>query len=285
MSVVATVSAAENDVVPADELRGKDAFCNPFFRARAIMAEADLDAIFELRYQVYCVERGFLDPAAYPDRRERDPYDAISLHYGLYSLDEQLAGTMRLVRGRLEQLPIASHCELGPEPRARLTCHERLGEISRLAVSRNFRRRTGDGFYSMQVAPPRPTLPRGDIAAPGERRGSAPFVLHLYREAYQAARRSGIAHLLAAVERPLARLLNVVGFTFEQIGPEVDYYGPVAPFMLDLDRFDRLVVRRRPGLLRFLAEGLEPSLYPEPLRLLDEAAECTSPKHPLSLHV
>ena len=80
----------------------------------------ELDAIYALRYQVYCVERGFLDPTSYPDQRERDSYDEISLHYGLYSLDDQLAGTMRLVRGRLNQLPLAEHCELYPERRTLL---------------------------------------------------------------------------------------------------------------------------------------------------------------------
>ncbi|MBL8698486.1 MAG: PEP-CTERM/exosortase system-associated acyltransferase [Alphaproteobacteria bacterium] len=280
MNALGTGAVVAGAPVHRDDRHGPDAFCNPYFRARQVMVASQLEAIFELRYQVYCVERGFLDPADYPDRRERDGYDDLSLHYGLYSLDDELAGTMRLVRGRLSQLPLVEHCPLAADAERLLAPLGLIGEISRLAVSRNFRRRTGDGFYSLQVAPPRQTLPRGDISATPERRGSAPFVLHLYREAYQACRRSGINFLLAAVERPLARLLNALGFTFEQIGPEVDYYGPVAPFMLDLDRFDRLVVRRRAGLLRFLAEGLEPSLYPPPLRLLDEAPECTSQAHP-----
>lgn len=240
------------------------------------MSEADLDPIYRLRYQVYCIERGFLDPQNYPDERERDAYDQRSLHFGLYTLSSELAGTMRLVRGRLDDLPLADHCVLSPPSRETLAALPEVAEVSRVAVSRDFRRRTGDGFYSMQVVPPRPSLPRGDIAATAERRASPPFVLHLYREAYQACRRLGINFLLAAVERPLARLLNSVGFTFEQIGPEVDYYGPVAPFVLDLDRFDRLVMHRRSGLLKFLAEGLEPSLYPPPLRMLDEASSCTN---------
>jgi N-acyl amino acid synthase of PEP-CTERM/exosortase system len=277
------MTSPAQDPVAVDQGSAMDAFCNPYFRARPAMNSTDLDAMYALRYQVYCVERGFLDPADYPDQRERDSYDSLSLHYGLYSLNDELAGTMRLVRGRLPELPLADHCALFPEAEAVLAPLPAIAEVSRLAVSRNYRRRTGDGFYSMQVAPPQAARLPGDINAVTERRGGAPFVLHLYREAYQACRRSGINHLTVAVERPLARLLNVLGFTFEQIGPETDYYGPVAPFVLDLDRFDRLVVRRRPGLLKFLAEGLEPSLYPQSLRPSNEAAECTSPMHPSPL--
>lgn len=272
---------APKAIPPDPDHQRMDAFCNPYFRARPVMSEADLDPIYRLRYQVYCIERGFLDPQDYPDQRERDAYDDHSLHFGLYTLARELAGSMRLVRGRLEELPVAEHCELSPATRDALASLPQVAEVSRVAVSRNFRRRRGDGFYSMQVAPPRPSLPRGDITAVSDQRASPPFVLHLYREAYQACRRLGINFLLAAVERPLARLLNSVGFTFEQIGPEVDYYGPVAPFVLDLDRFDRLVVEHRRGLLQFLAEGLEPSLYPQTLRQSDEADSCTSPTLPL----
>lgn len=274
------------EVKPAadDPASTMDAFMNPFFRARPAMTSIELDAIYALRYQVYCVERGFLDPADYPDQRERDSYDSLSLHYGLYSLDDQLAGTMRLVRGSLDQLPLSAHCELYPERQAQLAAVPMVAEVSRLAVSRSYRRRTGDGFYSMQVPALSAAAPRGNIVANTERRNSAPFVLHLYREAYQACRRAGINCLTVAVERPLARLLNTLGFTFEQIGPETDYYGPVAPFLLDLDRFDRLVVRRRAGLLKFLAEGLEPSLYPQILHAISESDACTSPAHPSQLH-
>lgn len=262
-------SPAEDPVAVA-QATAMDAYCNPFFRARPAMGSTDLDAIYALRYQVYCVERGFLDPEEYPDGRERDPFDGYSLHFGLYTLDDDLAGTVRLVQGELDELPISQHCDLAPEILDRLRREERLGEMSRLAVSRSVRRRKGDGYYSMQIEPARPTMPRSQIRAEDRRRGSPPFVLHLYREIYQACRRNRIRMLLAAMERPLARLIAGFGFDFEQIGPEIDYYGPVAPFVLDLDRFDRDVAVARPGLLRFLADGLEPSLYPPILHVMQD---------------
>lgn len=223
------------------------------------MNPSELDAIYALRYQVYCVERGFLDAGEYPDGRERDSYDGHSLHFGLYTLDDMLAGTVRLVQGRLPDLPISQHCELEVEVLRRLEQEPRLGEMSRLAVSRSVRRRKGDGYYSMQVQAGMPSMPRSSIRA-AERRGSnSPFVLHLYREIFQACRRNRIRMLLAAMEKPLARLIATFGFDFEQIGPEIDYYGPVAPFVLDLDRFERNISDSHPALLHFLADGLEPA--------------------------
>ena len=37
------------------------------------------------------------------------------------------------------------------------------------------------------------------------------------------------------MEKPLARSLSRMGFDFNPIGPETDYYGPVTPFMADLE--------------------------------------------------
>src|SRR5690606_27668837 len=56
---------------------------------------------FRLRYQVYCVENPFEDPAEHPDGEERDAYDAHSAHALLvHRPSGAVAGTVRLVLAR-----------------------------------------------------------------------------------------------------------------------------------------------------------------------------------------
>ena len=40
------------------------------------------------------------------------------------------------------------------------------------------------------------------------------------------------------MERSLAKSLEKMGFRFVPIGPQTDYYGPVTPFIVDLDELN-----------------------------------------------
>ena len=93
-----------------------------------------LDEALKLRYQVYCVEHAYEDPAAFPDEMERDIYDGRSLHSLLIHRATHLsAGTVRLIRPDanepLGSLPIESLCNeptLSDESRA-AACNARRG--------------------------------------------------------------------------------------------------------------------------------------------------------------
>jgi len=56
-----------------------------YFKRNLSVVPADsdelLDRVFRLRFQVYCVERGFEDAAEHPNGRERDRDDRRSLHF------------------------------------------------------------------------------------------------------------------------------------------------------------------------------------------------------------
>src|SRR5437879_199197 len=57
-----------------------------------------LDAAHLLRYQVYCVENAFENPAQHPGQRETDRYDAHSVHAVLiYIPTRQVVGCVRLI--------------------------------------------------------------------------------------------------------------------------------------------------------------------------------------------
>ena len=68
-----------------------------WFNTQVISDPQDLQAIYRLRYRVYCEERGFLAPADYPDRLERDHFDDHSVNFAAFDQDGRIAAAVRLV--------------------------------------------------------------------------------------------------------------------------------------------------------------------------------------------
>ncbi len=210
----------------------------------AIPESAAFKEIAALRYEVYCLERGYLDSHLYPENVEVDEFDARSTHIAAHTRDNLLVGTVRLVRAELSQtFPLEARCSFFKEfePPPRPLC----GEVSRLVVRKNFR---GGG----PVAPDRRGAlratqpPRTDSGQ--QRSSSAEILLGLYREMYQHSLSAGIRYWFAAMEKPLARALNQMGFQFTPVGPETDYSGPVTPFVADLDELKVALGRANPAL-------------------------------------
>jgi N-acyl amino acid synthase of PEP-CTERM/exosortase system len=125
---------------------------NALFEPIEATTPEQLREAFRLRYQVYCVENQFLDPADNPGELETDGYDAHSLHALLLHKPTGLvAGTVRLVLPRpcnpLGSLPIHRVCS---DPRLAdgdFLPADRTAEFSRFAISKQFRRRAGDDLY------------------------------------------------------------------------------------------------------------------------------------------
>ena len=63
---------------------------------------------------------------------------------------------------------------------------------------------------------------------------------------------NGIRYWYAAMERSLARALTRMNFAFNQVGPQTDYYGPVAPYMADLRELETRVGASDPALLAWM---------------------------------
>jgi N-acyl amino acid synthase of PEP-CTERM/exosortase system len=216
---------------------------------------------YRLRYDVYCLERNFLEAHDYPDCLETDAFDPHSLHLGAMNLHDELVGTVRLVRPGSAGLPMYHACRLFPEELHRISQIENLAEISRLAISRRYHRRKGDGVFALGGAENYGPNPRKD-AGQDDKRGNPPVVVSLYKSLYQASKRRGITHVLAAIEKSLHRLLTEFDFPFRPIGPEVDYFGPVTPYILDIAEFEDILLKKRPSLLDEFLNGLEMEFRP-----------------------
>jgi N-acyl amino acid synthase of PEP-CTERM/exosortase system len=210
-----------------------------------------LNASYALRYQVYCLERGFLPPENYPDQIEMDEFDEHSIHMGVVNARGELAATARLVQLTVAGLPSFDHCTFYSGANVLGDLERRVIEISRLAVSRTYNRRAGDAHFSLEGATIRPDGP--------ERRGGGELVMTLYKAIYQVSKRRGISDWMAATEKSLHRLISRNGFPFRQIGPQTDYYGPVSPYLLNLAELDDIISSHRFTLLDTFPDGLEPA--------------------------
>jgi N-acyl amino acid synthase of PEP-CTERM/exosortase system len=200
---------------------------------------------FRLRYEAYCERQGFLDPSEYPDGLERDAFDDDSSHIGVvHRATGLLTATARIVYGPAfsgaSPLPLSGHCTLTEPAEGLLNQTRYVGEISRFVLS------------SPAIATIVSRHPAAEL-----RRSSLSAMLTLYKSIYQTGRITGTAVLVAAMEKSLRRLVTRFSFPFHQIGPEVDYFGPVAPFLLDLDELDDVLFDEAPWLLAEFYDGLE----------------------------
>lgn len=192
----------------------------------------------ELRYQVYCGDCGFLAPEDYPEQIETDEHDDNSAHFYEHDAQGKLAGYVRLVRADASQrFPLQDHCQTHftqkelPDPR-------QAAEISRLMVRCDYRRRRGEGRRRGESLADETRQEKAARTA-GERRYATPqLLMNLYRQMYEYSCANGIRYWYAAMERPLARSMMRMSVRFARIGPECDYYGPVTPYLVDLQNIE-----------------------------------------------
>ena len=195
-----------------------------------------LEQSYRLRYQVYCVERQFLDAAGYPDQRETDEFDDYSVHVGAVDAHGELAGTARVIKANPHGFPMFRHCAFFPEVQTLDSPTVVPVEVSRVAISRH-------------------------CARAGSRRRSEPF-LTLVKSIMQGAKRAGATHLIGATDAAFHRWLVHYGLPYRISGPAVDYYGPVAPCIMSLHELDEVVVGGRFPALDGFPVGWDPRSWP-----------------------
>lgn len=202
-----------------------------YFDVLPVRDAAARDAVYRLRYQVYCEELGYEDPQAFPDGRERDEFDAGS-HYALlrHRGSERHVGCVRLILHRDEPqrpLPFETVCA-GRIDRERLDLprldRTRCGEISRLAVHHDFRRRVGEW-----------QSPDGGNGPDAQRSGQRRWPLlpmSLFLSASALGLNMGLEQVFVMMEPRLARLLANCGIRFTPVGEVIDYHGQRGPFRI-----------------------------------------------------
>jgi N-acyl amino acid synthase of PEP-CTERM/exosortase system len=242
---------------------------SPHFTVKTFAADTDPgneERVFALRYQVYCLERSFLPPENYPNGLERDGYDAFSTHVAAYSMTDILVGALRLVTppdGK--RFPFQEHCTRLFPNRTYPPNHQ-CTEISRLVISKLYRRRVGDTVFgvSSQLLEEAPSSPNTYDRRKAQRGGAdrrklqPEILLGIFRQTYRHCKRQGIGYFYMALEKPLVRLLErIFYFSLEPIGEQVDYYGPVIPCILPMEHFDHALSCGDPVLFAWFQDSLE----------------------------
>ena len=200
---------------------------------RADSAEL-LDHAYRVRYQVYCVENQFEDPGQHADGRETDGDDDRSVHVLLvHRHNGEAAGTARVILPVPADMrrPLPVQRLLNSTDRhlfQRLPLH-RTAEISRFAVSKQFRRRRGEALY------PDAGFPLGSGRSVASERRLMPYITFgLLRGVLDICLEYGITHLTALMDPSLIRILVRLGLDFEPLGRLVAHHGMRQPCMADL---------------------------------------------------
>jgi N-acyl-L-homoserine lactone synthetase len=162
----------------------------------------DLEKIYRLRYEVYCLEKKFLSAENYPDGLESDEYDQHSIHFIAEETSvNRVVGVVRLVLNSSLGFPIEKHFNL-TRP---IKSPANTVEISRLIVHKEFR------YQSVYI------------------------LMGFSKEIYLYSRSNSIDDCFAVIEDPLLRLFMRMGLPFIAVGDRNWYFNSTnLPVMLSI---------------------------------------------------
>lgn len=176
---------------------------------------------FKLRYEVYCSEKGWLEPSHYPDLLEHDVEDERSSILLALNEDNQAVGTVRLIindGSRHWPLPIVGH----PSVNGNLAT-EKCVEISRFTIAAKYRR--GDVYLGL--------------------------VRLLFRHIVEHYGHYNF--LFFSVEKKFLKVLNMLGFEFTPFSDTAQWYGdPLIPTRQPISTLDCSVKRNNPEFYAWL---------------------------------
>lgn len=230
-----------------------------YFEISAAETSQQLMAAFRLRYQVYCVENSFEDPAANPLGLETDAYDCRALHSLLLRRSTgEVLGTVRLVLplsvrdGKRLSLPIRAVCD-----HALIDCNNpdlpwaTTAEISRFAVSKK-------------------AISHKPAESISTRHRAFHTSLGLMQAVVAMAAKAGVTHVCAVMEPSLLRMLTHLGIHFVSLGPQVIFHGERQPCYSHIDKLLTTTWVERRDVWQFLTRN--GSLWPINHQLLPAAA-------------
>lgn len=225
------------------------------FRPITLDNSAQLLAMsYRLRYQTFCLERLFFSKDQYPSQEEFDAFDSDSVHVGVIDADSRLVGTARVVPSGIggSGLPLLRYCTLFPETSVILNDPANsVVELSRVCVNTRWTPRLPEAS--------RATTGTG-ADTPGHESEDA--LATLIKGMYQVTKRLRGTHWIIAIEKALRRRITRYGLPFRQAGPEADYHGPVAPYIMSLAEFDDVIRSHRYAVLNDFPVELEPEQGP-----------------------
>ena len=214
-----------------------------------------MNEIFQLRFKVYCEEWGFEDPDQFPDGMERNEFDDKAEHFAIKSnRDGLLVGTARIIFPSDLGYPLRHHCTVDETLFMQVLGHVKepiIGEVSRLAISKDFRKRIEDDFQLGYLSEP------PDSQHVGHEKRRYNFVHEFYNYLLLQSISLGLSHWYIAMKRSLYVLLKRVGMVYHPIGPEIDYHGLRTPYLGNLQEIREEMLKKNPYCFEFVEELLK----------------------------
>lgn len=233
-----------------------DAF-NLYFEMVPALSEELKNEVYKLRFQVYCNETNFEDPAAHPDGMEYDEFDERSIHYLIaHRNSNAYAATTRLILPDLQKpdilFPIEKYSIIdNPEPLKDIE-RKKLAEVSRFCVSKEFKRRkneigslTGINENSIQYI------------TEDERRTFPHITIALIACLIRISEEHHIHYWYAVMEPALLRFLSTLGIHFTGIGPVTEYHGKRKPGVIKVSDLLSGVFQKNPSIWSMLTNDGE----------------------------
>lgn len=216
-----------------------------------------------LRHEVFLQELHYEMHEDQTKNLETDEYDESSIHCLIeHKRSGQLAGCMRLVipstdpQSKLSKLPVEvqgdqwlNHESIHP---SKLPKHQ-LCEVSRLAISRNFR--------SRQQIPSQTDIAFNESNFTADEERTFPLIaIGLFLCTYSLVGLSGKKHVFAMMEPRLPRLLALSGFHFTQVSETIEYHGARHAYYINHTKAEQEMHDDLMPFYRHIRSVLEPQL-------------------------
>jgi N-acyl amino acid synthase of PEP-CTERM/exosortase system len=211
---------------------------------------------FQIRYQVYCREVGFEDPAAFKDEKERDDHDKHSIHFAARDpLNGSWIAAMRLVKAGTNRMPLETHCNLAPVSELLI---ERQGyvEFSRLCVLESHRRHNRDRSLGLTVIDGQSGVATKRMPDPRY----PEIMLGFIRATFHWARQTGVTHCYFLINKALARTLQRLNLELTAVGDTIEHRGLRTPYLVDLRESERRMTEKL-SVFRELEKSGEPYVH------------------------
>ena len=201
------------------------------FEVVPVRDEATRREVFRLRFSVYCEELAYEDVNAFPDGEEHDDFDDDSQFALLrHRITGRAAGCVRLIVTTHKpefHFPFESACAGRLDPKfndPESFDRSRVGEISRLAIHQDFRRRKGESHTPEGASEPQSHVD-------GNRRYPL-IAMGLFLSAAALAMNGHLDQVVVMMEPRLARLLAACGLRFTPVGEVIEHHGRRGPFQI-----------------------------------------------------
>lgn len=184
-----------------------------------------------IRYQVFCLDKGFEDPSAFSTARETDAWDDQSAHFIVQNRHTQqwVAATRLVLPKRGRPLPIDT---LGAFDRHSLDDHHaRISEISRFCIIRN--RGPADTDVDVLAEPEPNSLQAWGIGSVGKAQ-QFEVTIGMIRTLVIFALKRKLTYCVFLVTDAFARLLRTLGLNLRQVGSPTEHRGMRTAYLIDM---------------------------------------------------